>query len=166
MKIIDEKGRLFKVINIVDLIVLAAALLVVGGIVWKLFSPAVQNVVAPQVKMITVMRVRGATPFLVSEVNANPQTGKKLVAGNSYTDAVVTNVEIVPYIQQVTTADGRIVDALDPSKKDIMVTVEAYVPKDTPVPTMANQEVRAGRTFTLKTQDFESTPIIESVRFE
>ncbi|MDP4108407.1 MAG: DUF4330 domain-containing protein [Bacillota bacterium] len=166
MKIIDEKGRLFKTINIVDLLVVVALLLVVGGIVWKLFSPAVKNAVAPDVKMTSVMRVRGATPFLVNELKQNPQVGKKLVAGNAYTEAVITKVEFVPYVQQVTTADGKIVDALDPSKKDIMVTVEATVPKDTPAPTVANQEVRAGRTFTLKTQDFEASPIIESVRFK
>lgn len=166
MKIIDEKGRLFKLINVVDLLVLLAVVLVVGGIVWKLFSPAVQDVVAPQVKMTVVMRVRGAAPYLADEVKANSQVGKNLVAGNSYTDAIITNVEIIPYVIQAITDDGRIVDATDPSKKDILFTVEAYVPKDTATPTVANQEVRAGRTFTLKTQDFESTPTIDSVRFE
>ncbi|MCX7615688.1 MAG: DUF4330 domain-containing protein [Clostridiales bacterium] len=166
MKIIDEKGRLFRLINVVDLLVLFAVIVIAGGIVWKLFSPVVQDAVAQQVKMTAVMRIRGATSFLVNEVNANPLTGKKLVAGNNYTDAIITKVEIVPYIQQVTTADGRIIDALDRSKKDILVTVEANVPKDTPAPTVANQEVRAGRTFTLKTQDFESAPTIESVRFK
>ena len=117
MKVIDEKGRLFKIINVVDLLVLLAVILVAGGIVWKLFSPAVSDAVAPQVKLTAVMRIRGATPFLVKEVNANPLVGKKLVAGNSYTSAVIVNVEIVPYVQQVTTADGRIVEATDPPKK-------------------------------------------------
>ena len=166
MKVIDEKGRLLKIVNVVDLLVVLAVIVVVGGIVWKLFSPAVSDAVAPQVKMTAVMRIRGATPYLVNEVKANPLEGKKLVAGNSYTSAVIVKVEIIPYVQQVTTADGRIVEATDPSKKDILITVEATVPKDTPTPTVANQEVRAGRSFILKTQDFESAPTIESVRFE
>ena len=165
MKIIDEKGRLFRIINVVDLLVLLAFVLIVAGIAWKLFAPAVKNAVAPQIKMTAVMRIRGAAPYLAGELTANPQIGKRLVAGNSYTNAVITKVEIVPYVLQAITSDGRIVDATDPSKKDILITVEAYVPKDTPTPTVANQEVRAGRTFTLKTRDFESAPTIDSVRF-
>lgn len=166
MKIIDEKGRLFKVINVVDLLVIIAVVFIVGGIAWKLFAPSVQDAIAPQVKMTVVMRVRGATPFLVSEVENNDQVGKKLVAGNDYTDATIVDVGFEPYVTQVTCDDGTIVDSVDPSKQDIVFTIEAQVPKDSATPKVANQEVRAGRTFTLKTQDFESTPIIMSVRFE
>ena len=166
MKIIDEKGRLFKLINVIDLLVVLAVIAVVGGIAWKLFAPSVQDAIAPQVKMVTVMRLRGATPFLVAELEENSQVGKKLVAGNDYTDAVITDVEFVPYDTQVTCDDGTIVTSRDPDKRDVLFTIEATVAQDTATPKVANQEVRAGRTFTLKTQDFEGSPVIESVRFE
>lgn len=166
MKIINEKGKLFGLINIVDLLVLLAAIAVIGGIGWKLFAPAVKEAASPEVTMITTMRVRGATPFLVKEFERNDQTGKSLVAGNAYVPATVESISVTDYVQQVTTADGRIVDALDPSKKDIMLVVKSKVTKDTPTPKIGTQEVRAGRTFTFKTNDIETIANIESVNFE
>ncbi len=166
MKILDEKGRLFRKVNIVDLLVLLIVLLAVFGIFWKLLGPSVKTAVAPEVKMTAVLRLRGASPFLVKELETNDQVGKKLVAGNDYTSATITKVTFEPYVIQATTADGTVVDATDPSKKDVMITIECMVPKNTAVPKVANQEIRAGRTFTLKTIDFESAPIIESVRFD
>lgn len=166
MKIINEKGKLFGLINIVDLLVLLAVIAVAGGICWKLFAPAVQEAVSPEVTMVTTMRVRGATPFFVKEFQDNDQQGKQLVAGNAYVAATVESTAIVDYVQQVTTADGRIVDALDPSKKDIMIVVKSKVTKDTPTPKIGTQEVRAGRTFTFKTNDIETIANIEAVDFE
>ena len=113
MKVIDQKGRLFGLINVVDLLVLLAVVAVIGGIAWKLFAPAVTDAIAPEVGMTTTFRVRGATPFLVSEIEKNHDTliGAKLVNGNEYIDATIESIEITDYVQQVTTADGRIVDA-------------------------------------------------------
>jgi len=167
MKIVDQKGRLFGVINVVDLLVLVAIIACIAGVAWKLFAPTVSNAVAPQVNMTTVVRVRGAMTYLIDELDKNPQAGKQLVSGNSYVDgAFIENVEIVPYIVQVQTAEGGIVDATDPSKKDVLVTITSKVPKGTATPKIANQEVRAGRTYTIKTQDFETIGTIDSVRFD
>ncbi len=163
MKIINEKGKLFGLINVVDLLVLIAAVAIVGGIGWKLFAAPVTEAVSPQVEMTSIMRIRGATPFLVAEVTRNDQTGKKLVSGNDFVDATIESIEIQDYIQQVTTADGRIVNALDPSKKDIIVRIKSKVTKGTPTPKIGTQEVRAGRTFIVKTNDFETTANIDSV---
>ena len=38
MSLIDNKGRLFGIINIIDLAVLLAAVLLVGGVAYKLLS--------------------------------------------------------------------------------------------------------------------------------
>lgn len=163
MKVINEKGKLFGVINIVDLLVLIAAIAVVAGVGYKLFAPQIQSATAAQVPMTVTVRVRGATPFLVEEVQRNSQVGKHIVSGNSYTDAVITDMQIEDYVQQVTTADGRIVDALDGTKKDLVFTIETTVPEGTASPTIGTQEVRAGRTFIVKTNDFETTGNIDMV---
>ena len=146
MKIINEKGKLFGIINVVDLLVLVAAIAVVAGVGYKLF--------AKQIK---------ATPFLVNEVQRNSQVGKSLVNGNSYVNAQITDMKIDDYNQQVTTADGRIVTATDPEKKDLVFTITTKVSKGTPAPAIGTQEVRAGRTFIVKTNDFETTGNIDSV---
>lgn len=163
MKLINEKGKLFGVINIVDLLVLLAAIAVVAGVGYKLFAPQIADATAAQVDMTVTVRVRGATPFLVAELERNSQVGKQLVSGNSYVNAKITDMKIEDYVQQVTTADGRIVDALDGTKKDVVFTIETTVPKDTPTPTIGTQEIRAGRTMIVKTNDFETTGNIDSV---
>ena len=66
----------------------------------------------------------------------------------------------------MTTADGRIVDALDSTKKDILIVTKSKVAKGTATPKIGNQDVRVGRTFTLKTQTFETIGNIESVVFD
>lgn len=163
MKLINEKGKLFGIINVVDLLVLVAAIAVVGGVGYKLFAKQIKEVASPQVTLTMTVRVRGATPFLVDEVERNDQVGKSLVSGNSYVNAKITDMRIEDYVQQVTTADGRIVSATDPDKKDIIFTIETKVSKDTPSPAIGTQEVRAGRTYIVKTNDFETSGNIDSV---
>lgn len=167
MRIINEKGKLFGLINIVDLFILIALVAVVCGIGWKLFAPTVKAATSPQVEMTTVLRVRGATPFLVEELErkGNDQVGKELVSGNDYVAATIESLTIEDYVQQVTTADGRITNALDPSKKDIVIVVKSKVAEGTPTPKIGTQEVRAGRTFIIKTNNFETTANIDSVEF-
>ena len=133
------------------------------GVGYKLFAPQIADATATQVPMTVTVRVRGATPFLVEEVQRNSQVGKQIVSGNSYTNAVITDMQIEDYVQQVTTADGRIVDALDGTKKDLVFTIETTVPEGTASPTIGTQEVRAGRTFIVKTNDFETTGNIDMV---
>ena len=135
MKIINEKGKLFGIINVVDLLVLVAAIAVVAGVGYKLFAKQIKEVASPQVSLTMTIRVRGATPFLVNEVH-----------GNSYVNAQITDMKIDDYNQQVTTADGRIVTATDPEKKDLVFTITTKVSKGTPAPAIGTQEVRAGRT--------------------
>ena len=163
MKLINEKGKLFGVINVVDLLVLLAAIAVVIGVGYKLFATQITEITSPEVSMTVTVRVRGATPFLVEEAERNSQVGKQIVSGNSYTNAVITDMQVEDYVQQVTTADGSIVDALDPSKKDLVFTIETTVAKGTASPAIGTQEVRAGRTFIVKTNEFETSGIITTV---
>ena len=163
MKVINEKGKLFGVINIVDLLVLLAAIAIVAGVGYKLFGPQIAAAASKQVDMTVTVRVRGATPFMQKEIARNSQVGKKLVSGNEYVNATITDMRVEDYVQQVTTADGKIVDALDGTKKDLVFTIATTVAEDAPSPKIGTQEVRAGRTFILKTNDFETTGNIDSV---
>ena len=163
MKIINEKGKLFGIINLVDLLTLLLIALVVAGGVWKLAGSKIQETAAPTVKMVSVMRVRGAVPSLFDALD---ESDKRIISGNSYTDAVVTEWHSEPYLVQVPKADGEIVTSEDPYKIDIVVTVESSVNAGTASPKIGSQEVRSGRTFILKTQTFEVNANIESVVFE
>jgi hypothetical protein len=163
MKIINEKGKLFGIINIVDLLLLIAVIGVIGGVGWKLLGPQVTEKVAPQVEMTADMVVIGTPPRLIEEIERQDPKGQRLVAGNEYMPATIEDVTVEDYVVQAVTADGRIVNALDPSKKDVVFTIKAKVPAGTPNPKIGSQEVKAGKTFILKTQTMEVIATIRRV---
>ena len=153
MKIINEKGKLFGIINVVDFLVLLAAIAVIGGLGWKLLGPKVVEAVSPTVTLTSQMRVRGVSPVVYNDLQEHTQVGKHLVS-----DMWLDDYEI-----QIQCADGRIVNAVDPVKKDVVFMIESQVAEGTPAPKIGTQEVRMGRTFILKTNDFETTANIELV---
>lgn len=164
MKIINEKGKLFGIINVVDLICILIVLLLVIGVGWKLLGDKVQETVSPTTTMTTTLRIRGAQSYLIDELEKHDITGDQLVAGNDYVPgAYVKSVEFIPYVTQATTDEGVIVDAEDPTKMDVIVIVESEISSTTPILKIGTQEVRAGRTFTIKTRYFETAASIESV---
>ncbi len=166
MKIINEKGKLFGIINVVDLLVLVAALSVVLGVGYKLFKNNVTDVTSPMTDLTMVVRVRGAMPYLVEELERNSPVGKQMVAGNDYVDGDIVDMQFEDYVQYIATDDGHIVEAVDGVRKDIIFTIKAEVKRDAPVNKIGSQEVRAGRTFTVKTNDFEINGSITSLDIE
>jgi len=161
MKIM-KNGRLFGLINIIDLLALLLVVLVIAGVGYSLLGSKAQDIVNPDVEMLATMRIRGAMPHLYDELVASD---KRIVSGNSFLDAEVVSVEKIPYVVQTSTSEGVIVDATDPTKVDIIIVVKAYVSQGTPSPKIGAQEVRTGRTYTLKTQTFECNANIDSVVF-
>ena len=160
MKIIDEKGKLFGLINIMDLLVLLALVCVAGVIVWQLLGDKVSDAVSPQAELTAVVVIAGAPPDLVAEVERQNLAGEKMVSGNTYLDAYISDVWLDDYVMQLETADGRLVDATDPTKQDIFIEIKTTVAKDTPSPKIGSQEIRAGKTFIVKTQTFECTGVL------
>ena len=57
----------------------------------------------------------------------------------------------------------QIVDAKDPTKKNVVFKMKFNTAKDTASPKVGSQEVRAGRTFIVKTQTFECSGTIRYV---
>jgi len=160
MKIVNEKGKLFGVINVVDLLGLIALVAVAGAIVWQLLGDRVSDAVSEQAELTAVIAIAGSHPDLVAEVKRQDLVGERMVSGNSYLDAYISKVWFDDYVMQNPTAAGNIVDAVDPTKQDIMIEIKTTVAKDTASPKIGSQEVRTGRTFIIKTQTFECSGII------
>ncbi len=160
MKIVNEKGKLFGIINVVDLIILIVLVLVVGAIAWQLVGNKVKDAVSDQAELTAVVAIAGSHPSLVEEVLRQDLVGEKMVSGNQYLDAYVSNVEIVDYIMQIPNSEGVIVDATDPTQKTILIEIKTQVAADTSSPKIGSQEIRTGKTFIIKTQTFECSGII------
>ncbi len=166
MKIINEKGKLFGVINVIDLIILLCVALVAVAVVYKFAAPAATEAISPKSDMYVTMRVRGAMDYLDAEVK-KLTPGTRLVAGSDYiADAEVVSVESVPYLSAATTDSGKFVTAADPQKTDLLIKVKAKQSKTDPILKIGTQEVRIGRGFIFKTQTVEVNAIIETVEFD
>ncbi len=165
MKIINEKGKLFGLINVADFIVLVALVAIVGAIGVQLLGTKVTDAVAEKVDCYVEVAIIGAAPRIYEEAIRQDLAGENLVSGNEYLSATIEDVWLEDYVVQAFTSDGRVVDATDPTKKTIIVLMKTTVAKDTPSPKIGSQELRSGKTFIVKTQTFESSGTIRYVEF-
>lgn len=165
MKLVNEKGKLFGIINVIDLAILLVIALVAVAAVYKFAAPAASEVIAPKSDMTVTMRVRGAMDYLTAEV-MKLEPGERLIAGSNYVDAEVVSVESIPYLSAATSAEGQFVTAADPQKSDLLITIRSKQSKTDPILKVGTQEVRIGRGFIFKTQTVEVNAIIEKVEFD
>ena len=165
MKIVNEKGKLFGVINVIDLVILLCIALVAVAAVYKFAAPAAGDVIAPKSDMTVTMRVRGAMDYLEAEV-LKLQQGERLIMGSDYVDAEVVSVESTPYLSAATSDEGKFITAEDPQKSDLIIKIRAKQSKTDPILKIGTQEIRIGRGFTFKTQTIEVNAIIEKVEFD
>jgi hypothetical protein len=162
MKLINEKGKLFGVINLVDLLVLLFVLLVAGGIVWKIFGSQVSELVTPTTELTYTVRIKSTQPRYYDELISRPFP-QQLAAGDSLIEnAHIIAAEKEPYITQIGTDDGKLVSVTDPTKIDIVCTIKAVV-NNSDIIKVGPQEVRAGKDHYVKTRYFEMIGTIESV---
>ena len=163
MKIVNEKGKLFGLINIVDLIVVLLVIAVVGVVGTQLLGSKVTDAVSQQTDCYAQVRIIGAHPYMLTDVENKELKGQRMVSGNSYLSATIEDVWFEDYWITATTDDGRIVTATDPVKKDIIFLVKTQVAPDTASPKIGSQELRSGRTFIVKTQTYECSGTIRYV---
>ena len=164
MKIVNEKGKLFGLINIVDLLVLVVVLLLAAALFVKVILPAASDALAPEAKMEVTLRIRGVMDYMKDQIKESE--GATLIAGSAYVPGTkVISVEEVPYKAAANTDTGEIKTATDPQKYDLVIKVSAKQDKGSAIYKIGNQEVRVGRTFVFKTQTVEQNAIIERIEF-
>ena len=160
MKLIDEKGKLFGLVNIVDLLVLGAVLLVLGGAAYK-FKGHSGGEGADKTVKVTVL-----APALRPEMLTNIKVGDKMVSGSSFTSVVVKEVKIRPAYMITTDSAGRRVEATDPYLKDLIVTVEGKTVISGATINLGGQEIRRNKDFYIKSLDYEFKGMIMDVVIE
>lgn len=131
---IDNKGRLFGKINVVDFIIVLVIIVALCATVFKFsFSPfgGIKNLIAtPPIRVEYVLKISGVRDF----------TAKNVVRGdrlyneddNTYI-GVITDVEIENATEYVAKVDGTVAMTENPNRYDVYVTVEcdAYTKRGT-----------------------------------
>lgn len=173
MKVIDEKGKLFGKLNLIDLlvIILIIAALVVVGV--KVLGGGEESA-APSTRLTYTVRVTAQRTELAGRIAeyVDTATGKKdqLMAGGNMLDAYIVDYWTEPS-QYNKMSDGTVelfdsAAAEEAGLVDVCFVIEAYV-ADTVTNEVGTQEVRLGKTHIVKTTHLEfNSGTIESCTWE
>jgi hypothetical protein len=153
MKIIDEKGKLFGIINIIDLCMLLVVLvLAIGGVLY--FSKErTKTTVETKDFYLTILCEQHREEVMDAIV-----VGDRLYYGNQFINAEITDVWSEPAIMDVFLPDGTIVSGQHPLLKDIYVKLriigDPLDPND-PMIYLGSTHATVGKLVTLKTTRVE-----------
>ena len=154
---IDEKGRLFGKINIVDLIVILVIVIAAVVVGMKFLGGGNGNsAINPNKTPVryTVL-VEGVEPEVYE--NIQKYIPGQLMASGELLDGYVTGVTPVEgrvHTATVNTADGTLEIPVNSGKLDLIFTIECNVVNSITTE-IGTQEVRVGKTHTVKTDKFE-----------
>lgn len=146
MKLIDEKGRLFGKINLIDLLVILLLVAALAAVVWKLGGSKAAASVAGTDKTVVYTVEFEDIPADIADF-AQTQLHKSLVNDSKIISAVITDTRTEHYDNEL----GHV---------RLYITVEASASFTGNVYKVGPQEVRVGYEYILKTSEFELTGLI------
>ncbi|MDI3480561.1 MAG: hypothetical protein PWQ97_216 [Tepidanaerobacteraceae bacterium] len=145
MVLIDDKGKIFGIINIIDLLVILLIVGVVGRYAVK-SSIKLAGVQTRNIQLTLLVKdVREATSSVMKKGDVVREARTNLVLGK------VTGVEVKPADTLVNTADGRVVNYPNPILKDVYITVVGTGTAGENAIVVGNSEVRIGTQLNIKT---------------
>jgi len=160
MKVLDEKGRLFGLINIIDLFVLLLVLVIIAGGIWFVSrNDASKEVKYPVETYYVTIKCSELNAGVADYINI----GDRLYYSNNFTDIEITDVKVEAAKIDVERDDGTVTVAEHPEKKDIYVTVKVKSKPDDPMLWIGQSHATIGKTIVVKTQYIEVPGVIIKV---
>ena len=147
MKIIDEKGRLFGKLNLIDLLVIVLILAVAFVAVWKLGGSKAAEAATSEKHSVEYTVLFEDVPREVCDFAAT-QEGAQLTNSGKLVDAYILSATAVQ---------------MDAEHFTLYVTVQADATYAGYVYKVGLQEVRVGYEYIVKTSEFEMTGIISGM---
>jgi len=162
LKIVNEKGKLFGIINIVDLAVLLVLLLIVYAGALKLTGREINTPIANEKKDVIITLKAGArSDSLLTAF----KEGDQLMYGNLFLDAHIQKVELTPTMITVPLPSGEVTKAPDPILNDINITFKASVSTDSNVIKIGSSEIRIGETYVICTKRAKTACYVTGIEF-
>ncbi|NLP45448.1 MAG: DUF4330 domain-containing protein [Epulopiscium sp.] len=163
MKFIDDKGKIFGFINVIDLIALLVLLVLVLGIGYRAITKksTLGGNSASEQEIIYTVRATEQIPQIADGL----QVGDQLFAKGNFVNAKITSVTTESAKVFVETAEGEIKVAEHPQLQDIVFTIEATVIQKGPILEIGGQEIRIGAHHWVKNQTTQASGLIESIEF-
>ena len=153
---VDEKGRLFGLINIIDLaVVLALALVLIFGVRKFFFvNPGYQ----PEAKTVQVLLlVEGVRQPTVDAIAVGDKVREK--NSNGYF-GTITDLELEPATEMVATPAGKLLETEVPGRFNLFLTLESPAEVTEEYIKISDQQVRIGLTPTIRTQIYQVETVV------
>jgi len=157
MNLIDNKGRVFGLINIIDLLVILLIVAIVGRFVLMQNKQPTGAVTKNIEVVVHVKEVRDATCNVINEGDIVKETKTNAVLGK------ITNIKIVPSESVVETSDGRLVVAQNPVYKDMYITIQGTGTASENAIVLGSNEIRVGTSLQLKTNMYSVTSTVLNI---
>lgn len=163
MKIVNEKGKLFGIINIVDLAVLLIVLLLAYAVAVKLSGGSINTPITSNRKTVTVTVKAPSKSDIMLDVF---KKGDQLMYGSVFIDdTYIQKVESFPTMVNVPLPTGEIVPTPDPVYKDIFITFTTPVDTGSNVIKVGDSMVRIGGQFNLFTKNAVATCYVMEIEY-
>jgi len=159
MKIVNEKGKLFGLINIVDLSIIILIVLIGSVLVLKTMGKDIGPVESATQDITVTFRASLRTADQAKAL----KEGDQLISLLKPVDAYIKSVALNPLPVPISTADGKAVYSNDPIRKELIVKFTMKASKGNGIIKLDSQDICAGKEFTLKTHTFESKGSIEAI---
>ena len=157
---LDEKGRLFGKINIIDLLVVLLVLVVAAVVAIKLLGggDGLPGAEGTSTHLTYTVEVDGVKPEVYENLKGyvEQEGGDQLMASGDMLNAYVTGVTAAPHDEgvSVNTTNGTLVLPTEEGLLDLTFTIGSEV-VNAVTNEVGTQEVRIGKTHTVKTVHFE-----------
>jgi hypothetical protein len=159
VKILNEKGKLFGIINVIDLAILIIILLIAGAAAYKVIGNTAENSDKDKKDIYVTIRCR----LNKAELADNIKPGDRFLTGTNYVNGTISSVTLEDAYDTVDSSDGTIKWEKHPVLKDIVVVVKMHENPDDPILNLGTQEIRIGKSIFMKTQRVELIGVIEKI---
>lgn len=164
MKIVDEKGKLFGKINIIDFVIVLLCVAVVAGIGYKLFFKGDNSI--EHVKVTQEAEVTFRIKTIIAGAEEALQKGDRLIIEDNITDAEIIDIQIRESQSANADADGKIVISDNPLYKEASIVVKMNVDVTEESISFEGEHLKANDTFQFETAKFKGNAEIIEISYE
>lgn len=153
MKLVDDKGKVFGLINIIDLIVLIFVVALVLGGAYRIYGPRQNGDIFQQEG--DAVQLKGRV-FDVSQYTTNViQKGDILIdTAARLPFGEIISVETVPHRRLVDTAEGKVMLSEVPERFDVILSIKGRAQLSEYAIRIASHDVRVGSRIVLGARDY------------
>lgn len=160
-KIIDEKGRLFGKVNLIDLLVVFLVVAVIAAVAFKFSGGEVtkqEQLANAEMKELDYIVLCRMVHNDVANYIVDNEVGSQLMSNGELVESCyITDISQEAFYESYVTPEGEIMKVESDEYCDLLVTISGSAPYGENSFHVGSQEIRVGKSHIVKTVGFEVT---------